>query len=137
VANLLAVSGATTTCGVTRCRARAVSFSVTRWWGREAGGPAPEAAPGGGLRAFHEVRETVTPYPGQPAATPHAVVQLSSGSTGPSKVIGRTAANLVAEVERYTRIDGVPRPGERIVVLASMVHVLGLVGGLLYGLHAR
>jgi acyl-coenzyme A synthetase/AMP-(fatty) acid ligase len=33
-------------------------------------------------------------------------------------------------------IDGVPRGGERIVSLASMVHVLGLVGGLLYGLHA-
>src|SRR5205814_10217362 len=76
-------------------------------------------------------------HPGQPAATGHALLQLSSGSTGPSKVIGRTAANLVAEVDRYTRIDGVPRPGERIVVLASMVHVLGLVGGLLYGLHAR
>jgi len=74
---------------------------------------------------------------GQPAATGHALLQLSSGSTGPSKVIGRTAANLVAEVDRYTRIDGVPRPGERIVVLASMVHVLGLVGGLLYGLHAH
>ena len=33
-------------------------------------------------------------------------------------------------------IDGVPGSGERIVSLASMVHVLGLVGGLLYGLHA-
>jgi acyl-coenzyme A synthetase/AMP-(fatty) acid ligase len=64
------------------------------------------------------------------------VIQLSSGSTGPSKVIGRTAADLVAEIERYTRIDGVPLPGERTVLLASMVHVLGLVGGLLYGLHA-
>ncbi|QFZ21221.1 class I adenylate-forming enzyme family protein [Saccharothrix syringae] len=88
------------------------------------------------LRAFAEVEETVAPHPGRPAATPHAVIQLSSGSTGPSKVIGRTAADLVAEIDRYTRIDGVPLPGERIVVLASMVHVLGLVGALLYGLHA-
>jgi len=95
------------------------------------------ATGGGALRIFHEVTETVAAHPGQPAATGHALLQLSSGSTGPSKVIGRTAANLVAEVDRYTRIDGVPRPGERIVVLASMVHVLGLVGGLLYGLHAR
>jgi 3-hydroxy-4-methylanthranilate adenylyltransferase len=39
-------------------------------------------------------------------------------------------------VNRYTMIDGVPGRGERIVSLASMVHVLGLVGGLLYGLHA-
>ncbi|GAA3463582.1 fatty acid--CoA ligase family protein [Saccharothrix longispora] len=88
------------------------------------------------LSAFAEVEETVTVRDGRDAATPHAVIQLSSGSTGPSKVIGRTAADLVAEIERYTRIDGVPLPGERIVVLASMVHVLGLVGALLYGLHA-
>jgi acyl-coenzyme A synthetase/AMP-(fatty) acid ligase len=88
------------------------------------------------LRGFFELREKVTAYPGHPAETTHAVVQLSSGSTGPSKVIGRTAADLIAEVDRYTRIDGVPRSGERIVSLASMVHVLGLVGGLLYGLHA-
>jgi acyl-coenzyme A synthetase/AMP-(fatty) acid ligase len=88
------------------------------------------------LRPFADVEESVTAYPGRPAATPHAVIQLSSGSTGPSKVIGRTAADLVAEIERYTHIDGVPLPGERIVVLASMVHVLGLVGALLYGLHA-
>ncbi|MFD0746835.1 class I adenylate-forming enzyme family protein [Phytohabitans flavus] len=77
----------------------------------------------------------VAPYPGRPARTSHALLQLSSGSTGPSKVIGRTAASLVSEVERYRLIDGVPEPGERIVLLASTVHVLGLVGGLLYALH--
>src|SRR2546430_7365129 len=97
---------------------------------------AGKPASGGALRGFFEVTEEVSAYPGRPAGTPHAVVQLSSGSTGPSKVIGRTAANLVEEVHRYTLIDGVPRGGERIVSLASMVHVLGLVGGLLYGLHA-
>jgi 3-hydroxy-4-methylanthranilate adenylyltransferase len=95
------------------------------------------AAPpaGGALRAFFEVTETVETYPGRPAGTAHALLQLSSGSTGPSKVIGRTAANLIAELDRYARIDGVPRRGDRIVLLASMVHVLGLVGGLMYGLH--
>jgi len=97
---------------------------------------AAERTRGSALRAFLDVEESVAPYPGRPASTPHAVIQLSSGSTGPSKVIGRTAADLVAEIERYTRIDGVPQPGERIIVLASMVHVLGLVGALLYGLHA-
>jgi acyl-coenzyme A synthetase/AMP-(fatty) acid ligase len=96
----------------------------------------PERSAGGPLRGFAEVTERVRAYPGQPAATSHAVIQLSSGSTGPSKIIGRDAGNLVAEVKRYTMIDGVPRSGERIVSLASMVHVLGLVGGLLYGLHA-
>jgi acyl-coenzyme A synthetase/AMP-(fatty) acid ligase len=92
---------------------------------------------GGSLRGFTEITERVSGYPGQPAATSHAVIQLSSGSTGPSKVIARDAANLVEEIRRYTLIDGVPRGGERIVSLASMVHVLGLVGALLYCLHAR
>jgi len=97
---------------------------------------ARSSAAGGPLRGFSEVAERVDAYPGQPAATSHAVIQLSSGSTGPSKIIGRDAASLVEEVRRYTLIDGVPRGGERIVSLASMVHVLGLVGGLLYSLHA-
>lgn len=97
---------------------------------------ATERIRGSALRAFVDVAESVAPYPGRPAATPHAVIQLSSGSTGPSKVIGRTATDLIAEIDRYTRIDGVPQAGERIIVLASMVHVLGLVGALLYGLHA-
>ena len=95
------------------------------------------AAAGGPLRGFSEVAERADAYPdGRPAATSHAVIQLSSGSTGPSKIIGRDAASLVEEVRRYTLIDGVPGGGERIVSLASMVHVLGLVGGLLYSLHA-
>lgn len=85
----------------------------------------------------HHVDDVIEPYPGGPAGTEHALIQLSSGSTGPSKVIGRTAANLIAEIDRYAAMDGTPRAGERIVLLASMVHVLGLVGGLLYGLAAR
>ncbi|MEV4825603.1 class I adenylate-forming enzyme family protein [Micromonospora sp. NPDC049274] len=97
---------------------------------------APLRTAGGALKVFVDVTESVTRYADRPAVSGHAVIQLSSGSTGPSKVIGRTAADLVAEVGRYTRIDGVPLPGERIILLPSMVHVLGLVGGLLYGLHA-
>ncbi|TDB77457.1 class I adenylate-forming enzyme family protein [Micromonospora sp. KC723] len=97
---------------------------------------APVHAVGGALRVFVDVTETVTRYADRPATSGHAVIQLSSGSTGPSKVIGRTADDLIAEVRRYTRIDGVALPGERIILLPSMVHVLGLVGGLLYGLHA-
>ena len=89
-----------------------------------------------GLRTFVEVDTDLASYSGHPAGTSHAVVQLSSGSTGPSKVIGRTAEDLVEEVLRYTQIDGVPQRGERLILLPSMVHVLGLVGGLLYGLHA-
>ncbi len=91
----------------------------------------------GGLRVFHEVDDVAVSRSAAPARSEHAVIQLSSGSTGPAKVIGRTAEDLVAEVARYTRIDGVPLPGERIILLPSVVHVLGLVGGLLYGLHAQ
>ncbi|GAA3308572.1 hypothetical protein GCM10020295_70990 [Streptomyces cinereospinus] len=61
---------------------------------------------------------------------------MSSGSTGPSKVIGRTVESLLGELDRYSRLDDFPRRGERTVVLASIVHVLGLVGGLLQGLAA-
>jgi acyl-coenzyme A synthetase/AMP-(fatty) acid ligase len=96
----------------------------------------PERVIASGLRTFVELETSVASYSGHPAGTEHAVVQLSSGSTGPSKVIGRTATDLVDEVLRYTQIDGVPLPGERIILLPSMVHVLGLVGGLMYGLHA-
>lgn len=73
---------------------------------------------------------------GVPAATGHALVQLSSGSTGPSKVIARTSADLLAELNRYTQLPEYPVRGDRIVLLASIVHVLGLVGGLLHSLHA-
>lgn len=88
------------------------------------------------LRGYTIVTAGITPRGGRPAATGHALLQLSSGSTGPSKLIGRTAADLLAEIDRYRQLDGYPRPGERTVLLASMVHVLGLVGGLLYGLAA-
>jgi len=89
------------------------------------------------LCGFAEVVAGVTERPaGGPAGTDHALVQFSSGSTGASKVIARTSADLVAELGRYQRLAGYPRRGERIVLLASIVHVLGLVGGLLHGLHA-
>ncbi len=73
---------------------------------------------------------------GIPAKTPHALVQLSSGSTGPSKVIARTSGDLLDELGRYAKLDDYPKPGTAIVLLASIVHVLGLVGGLLHSLHA-
>ena len=73
---------------------------------------------------------------GVPAVTSHALIQLSSGSTGPSKVIARTADDLLFELGRYAQLDCYPRAGTRIVLLASIVHVLGLVGGLLHSLHA-
>ncbi|QMU71177.1 class I adenylate-forming enzyme family protein [Streptacidiphilus sp. P02-A3a] len=96
----------------------------------------PEQEVTGKLRGYVDIRTRVTPLRGghQVAATDHALLQLSSGSTGPSKVIGRRVDSLLEEIDRYARLDGFPQRGERTVVLASIVHVLGLVGGLLYGL---
>jgi 3-hydroxy-4-methylanthranilate adenylyltransferase len=89
------------------------------------------------MRGFAEIVTAAAPRSdGASAATEHALVQLSSGSTGPSKVIARTADDLIAELGRYAKLDGYPRSGDRIVCLASIVHVLGLVGGLLHALHA-
>lgn len=91
----------------------------------------------GPMRAYADVTASDETRPsGRPAATAHSLIQLSSGSTGPSKVIARTAPNLLAELRRYTQIDGYPGRGDRMVLLASVVHVLGLVGGLLYSLYA-
>lgn len=93
----------------------------------------------GKLRGWAEATAVAAARPGgRPAGTDHALVQLSSGSTGASKVIARTAADLHAELQRYRSLTdpAYPGPGERMVVLASVVHVLGLVGGLLHGLSA-
>jgi acyl-coenzyme A synthetase/AMP-(fatty) acid ligase len=97
---------------------------------------APVEVSGSRLAGYAEVVAAASPRPdGRPAATGHALIQFSSGSTGASKVIARTAADLVDELDRYDRLADYPRRGERVVLLASMVHVLGLVGGLLHGLH--
>ncbi|MFF2662021.1 class I adenylate-forming enzyme family protein [Kitasatospora sp. NPDC058032] len=62
---------------------------------------------------------------------------MSSGSTGPAKVIARTASDLIRELDCYRRLSAFPGEGERVVLLSSVVHVLGLVGGLLNSLSAR
>ena len=90
----------------------------------------------GPLRGYAEV-DRASPRPaGRPADTAHALLQLSSGSTGPSKVIGRTAADLRRRDRAVHADRRRPPAGRADRLLASMVHVLGLVGGLLYGLHA-
>ena len=94
--------------------------------------PVPEVP----LRGHHPVTAFDTVLAGHPAETEHALVQLSSGSTGPSKVIGRTAGGILAELARYRRVPGMPGRGERVVVLSSLNHTFGLIGGLLHGLHA-
>ncbi|MFI5643355.1 class I adenylate-forming enzyme family protein [Kitasatospora sp. NPDC051705] len=94
--------------------------------------------PAAALRGFSEVEPVAVRLPdGLPARSGHALIQLSSGSTGPAKVIARTASDLLRELDCYRRLEEFPGEGERVVLLSSVVHVLGLVGGLLNGLHAR
>ncbi|MFF7652158.1 class I adenylate-forming enzyme family protein [Streptomyces sp. NPDC007983] len=73
---------------------------------------------------------------GRAAATEHRLVQFSSGSTGLPKVIGRTPASLRAEIERFTRIEGMPTLGERVLLLSSTAHSFGLIAGVLHSLVA-
>jgi acyl-coenzyme A synthetase/AMP-(fatty) acid ligase len=89
------------------------------------------------MAGYATVDAVPAPRPGgAPAGTAHALIQLSSGSTGPSKVIARTSDDLIFELGRYEKLADYPGGGTRIVLLASIVHVLGLVGGLLHSLHA-
>jgi acyl-coenzyme A synthetase/AMP-(fatty) acid ligase len=98
----------------------------------------PTEVAGSRLRGYADVVDTtvIRRPAGRAAQTAHALIQFGAGSTGVAEVIGRTAADLVTELDRYARLDGYPHRGERVVLLASMVHVLGLVGGLLHALHA-
>lgn len=72
---------------------------------------------------------------GQPNHTDFCLVQFSSGSTGKPKVVGRSADSLLAELDRYAALDGMPGDGDRLVLLNSLIHTMGLVGGVLHSLN--
>lgn len=71
---------------------------------------------------------------GRAAATAHRLVQFSSGSTGQPKIIGRTPASIAEEIDRFTRLPGMPCSGERVLLLSSTAHSFGLIAGLLHSL---
>ncbi|GAA2991618.1 class I adenylate-forming enzyme family protein [Actinokineospora diospyrosa] len=83
----------------------------------------------------HEITDAGLNHLG-PGADPGDIrlVQFSSGSTGLPKVIGRTAEDLSTELDRYAVLDGMPQRGGRILLLNSLIHTMGLVGGVLHGL---
>lgn len=90
------------------------------------------------LRGFHNVDVRVERLPeGRAAETDHVLVQISSGSTDTPKRIGRSAESVRQEIESLAMVEGMPGPGERVVVLNSLVHSMGLLTGLLYDLHVR
>ncbi|MBE1574310.1 class I adenylate-forming enzyme family protein [Amycolatopsis roodepoortensis] len=73
---------------------------------------------------------------GLPAQTEHCLVQLTSGTTGKPRVVARTAESLLDEIDRFGGIPHMPRRGERLLLLSSLVHPFGLVGGVLHAMRA-
>jgi 3-hydroxy-4-methylanthranilate adenylyltransferase len=74
----------------------------------------------------------------RPVWTPssdHLLVQVTSGSTGAPKVVGRTFTGIVDEMVKTRRTPGMPARGESMIVLAAFAHTYGLFAGLLHGLH--
>jgi acyl-coenzyme A synthetase/AMP-(fatty) acid ligase len=73
---------------------------------------------------------------GRPAVDGIRLVQFSSGSTGRPKVIGRPADSVLAELDRHAALPGIPGPGDRVMLLNSVMHNMGLVSGVLHALAA-
>ncbi|MFD0278637.1 class I adenylate-forming enzyme family protein [Kitasatospora sp. NPDC127111] len=73
---------------------------------------------------------------GRPAADGVVLVQFSSGSTGRPKVIGRPAGSVLAELDRHAAVPGIPGRGERVLLLNSVMHNMGLMTGVLQALAA-
>jgi 3-hydroxy-4-methylanthranilate adenylyltransferase len=93
-------------------------------------------ATGRAVGTFRERYEVVTERrpDGLPAATRHRLVQFTSGSTGRPKVVGRSTESVIREVMRFGAAEGMPRHGERMLLLNSTAHSFGLIGGLLHAL---
>lgn len=89
--------------------------------------------PGGVFRERHELVTERRPE-GLPAATRHRLVQFTSGSTGRPKVVGRSTESIIREVLRFGVADGMPKRGEKQLLLNSTAHSFGLMGGLLHAL---
>lgn len=63
-----------------------------------------------------------------------SLVQFSSGTGGQPKVVGRSAASLCAELDKYAAITHMPTAQDRLLLLCSPTHTWGMIGGLLHGL---
>lgn len=71
---------------------------------------------------------------GLPATTRHCLVQFSSGTSGRIKAIGRDAGSLRTELDRLRALPDMPGAGERVLLLESISHSFGLIGGVLHAL---
>ncbi|MEU6070011.1 class I adenylate-forming enzyme family protein [Streptomyces sp. NPDC047082] len=73
---------------------------------------------------------------GRPAVDGIRLVQFSSGSSGRPKVIGRPADSVLAELDRHAALPGIPGRTDRVMLLNSVMHNMGLVSGVLHALAA-
>ncbi|PPF56010.1 hypothetical protein C5C13_11750 [Clavibacter michiganensis] len=69
--------------------------------------------------------------------TDDPLIQLSSGTTAAPKLICRSSASLLDELNRYRAFGSVTAGNGSLVVVASIAHTWGLVGGLLSALAER
>ncbi|MTD53348.1 class I adenylate-forming enzyme family protein [Amycolatopsis pithecellobii] len=67
----------------------------------------------------------------------HALVQRSSGTTGTPKIVCRSASSLRREIVCTAAVPGMPREGDRVLLLNSVISSFGLLGGILHALHNR
>lgn len=83
-----------------------------------------------------EQRFRIDPLPdGSPATSADCLLMVSSGTTGVPKVVGKTPDILWSEINLTKGVPGYPGPGERFLVLSSLVHAFGLVSCLLHCLN--
>lgn len=68
------------------------------------------------------------------ASSFNPIIHPSSGTTGSSKLIGRTHEQINDELDRYERFGNIAADGESVIVASSLAHVWGLYGGLLHPL---
>ncbi|MET9364724.1 class I adenylate-forming enzyme family protein [Streptomyces sp. NPDC006632] len=89
---------------------------------------------GSPARTFHDECEVYVRRikGGRRAATDHCLVQFTSGSTGYAKAVGRTPQSLQDELVAFSRLAGMPGPGERVLLLGPLTHSFNLIGGLLH-----
>jgi acyl-coenzyme A synthetase/AMP-(fatty) acid ligase len=71
---------------------------------------------------------------GRPAGREDCLVQFTSGTMGRIRPVGRTPESLLSEVYRLCTLPGMPRGGESVLVLDSLTHSFGLIGGVLHAL---
>lgn len=96
-------------------------------------------------RGLNVVIESEAPVPSEQqtlrspdSVFPHnALIQWSSGSTGTPKITSRSMASIISEVDRHLSVAGLPTFGDRVMVLNSLMHTMGLVSGVLHSLKVQ